>query len=59
MVCKKNVQDGISRPLGSREIQKNKSEYSFKGHHVIYFKPFFPRSGKFTLSLYPLCDKFK
>ena len=30
----KNVQDGISRPLGSREIQKKKSGNSFGGHPV-------------------------
>ena len=30
----KIVQDGISRLLGSREIQKNKSVYSIVGHPV-------------------------
>ena len=30
----KNAQDGISRPLGSREIQKNKSGNRFGGHPV-------------------------
>ena len=32
----KNVQDGISRPLGSREIQKEKSGKSVAGHPVNY-----------------------
>ena len=31
----KNVQDGISRPLGSRKIQKNKSGNGFGGHPVV------------------------
>ena len=29
-----NGQDGISGPLGSLEIKKNKSGYSFDGHLV-------------------------
>ena len=37
-----NVQDGISRPLGRREIQKNKSVYSFTGHAVFTTLPRLP-----------------
>ena len=29
-----NVQDGISRPIGGRESQKNKSGMCFPGHPV-------------------------
>ena len=30
----KNVQDGISKPIGSREIKKKKSGTCFAGHPV-------------------------